>query len=345
MENAAVLDLEELIQGDFDEYLGGTRDFRNCKNDFDSHKPFCWQWPEEMGDGFFSHINLRDGLSLSMGSARFHEPVQIHFDNWHFPLVFSYCISGNMKYTFESDGGTTCWHAQPGQSSVACFRQLSGRSDCPANIPLKVLSIYVDPILLHSLVDLKNSILPQGIRELAGGSDLEYQKSFTASPAINMVIHQILNCPYQEPLRQLYLEGQALTLLTHTLARLVPPDNAICETAAICPQDIERVKHARELICNNLQNPPTLLELARTVGLHHSKLNTGFREIYGTTIFDYLRQTRLIMAKALLDNGRVNVSEAAFAVGYASPSHFVKSFKNSYGTSPGAYLRTVSRKW
>ncbi len=81
------------------------------------------------------------------------------------------------------------------------------------------------------------------------------------------------------------------------------------------------------------------------MGLHHSKLNTGFREIYGTTIFEYLRQTRPIMAKALLDNGLMNVSEAAFAVGYASPSHFVKSFKNSCGTSPGAYLNTVSRKW
>ncbi len=346
MGNAATLHLEELIRQDFDEYLGGTRDFTDSRADLNTHKHFSWQWPKEMGDVFFSHIRLKHGLSLSMGSAFLHEPVQMSFDNWHFPLVFSYCISGNMKYIFESDGGTSCWHAQPGQSSVACFRQFSGRSDCPAATSTKWLSVYIEPRLLGTLVDLKNICLPGGLRDAADGSDVvEFQKSFAASPIMNMAIHQILYCPYKEPLRQLYLEGQTLTLLTHTLARLVPQDNAVCETAPICPQDMERVKHAKEIICNNLQNPPTLLELARTVGLHHSKLNTGFRKIYGTTIFDYLRQTRLVMAKALLDNGRMNVSEVAFAVGYASPSHFVKSFKNAYGTSPGAYLRSVSRKW
>ncbi len=189
MENAALLDLEELIRQDFDEYLGGTRDFTNCKTSPDASRNFTWQWPEEMGQGFFSHIRLKDGLSLSIGSARLHEPVQIHFDSWHFPLVFSYCISGNMKYTFESDGGTTCWHAQPGQSTVVCFKKMSGRSDCPADTATKWLSVYIEPGLLGTLVDLKNTCLPGGLREVAGGSDREYQQGFAVSPAMNMVIH------------------------------------------------------------------------------------------------------------------------------------------------------------
>ncbi len=114
---------------------------------------------------------------------------------------------------------------------------------------------------------------------------------------------------------------------------------------AIRPQDVERVKHARALLCDNLQNPPTLLELARTVGLHHSKLNTGFRKIYGTTTFGYLRQARLVMARVFLDDGRMNVTETAFSVGYSSPSHLAKAFKEFCGTSPRTYLRAVDGKW
>ncbi|PIE71738.1 MAG: hypothetical protein CSA22_01195 [Deltaproteobacteria bacterium] len=347
MGNRSIFKLEELIRDDFEEYLGGIRDFSNCAACLDAYNPVCLQWSEELGTGFVSHIKLRDGLTLSIGSALFHEPVQIHFDSWHVPLTFSYGISGSVHYTIELENGAAShWCAEPGQSAVACFREFKGRVDYPANTLAKNLSIYVDPLLLHTLIDLKTENFPRSICDVASGSHaVEYQKNFATSPAMNMAIHQILNCPYQEPLQRLYLEGYTLVLLTHTLARLSPSGKTVQKTATVRPQDVERVKYARELIRNNLQNPPTLLELARTVGLHHSKLNAGFREMYGTTIFDYLRQTRLLMAKSLLDDGRMNVSEAAFAVGYASPSHFVKSFKNAYGTSPGAYLRTVSRKW
>lgn len=111
------------------------------------------------------------------------------------------------------------------------------------------------------------------------------------------------------------------------------------------PHDIERVHHARELVSRNFQNSPKLLDLARAVGLPHPKLNFCFREVYGTTIFGYLREMRLNKAKSLLDEGRMNVTEVAYEVGYSSLSHFAKAFREYNGAAPGNYLRKVSQKW
>ncbi len=65
---------------------------------------------------------------------------------------------------------------------------------------------YIEPTLLGALIALENTCIPGRLRNLAGGADIgEYQKNFTTSPTVDMVIHQILHCPYQEPLRKLYL--------------------------------------------------------------------------------------------------------------------------------------------
>jgi AraC family transcriptional activator of pyochelin receptor len=77
------------------------------------------------------------------------------------------------------------------------------------------------------------------------------------------------------------------------------------------------------------------------VGLSHPKLNYGFREIYGSTIFGYLRELRLNKAKALLDDGTMNVTEVAYEVGYSSLSYFTKAFRDYFGTAPGSYLRST----
>jgi len=347
MENTATFDFGELIRDDFEEYLGGTRDLRNCEKYLNDYKTFCWQWPEEIGDGFLNQTKLRDGLILGIGKVLFNERIHMSFDSWNFPLTFTYGVSGNMQYTFELENGRkNRWCSEPGQSAVSFFTELRGVMDCPAGTPVQWLSIHVDPMVLNSLVDVKRGRFPCGICDLAQGTDTrEYQERFATSLSMDMTIHQILDCPYQGTLKRLYLEGKALELLTHSLARLIQPVNEAQEKAVIRPQDIERVKYARDLIRENLQDPPKLLDLAKTVGLHHSKLNIGFREIYGTTIFDYLRQARLILSKSLLDDGRMNVSETAFAVGFSSPSHFTKSFKGYYGIPPSTYLRTVSRKW
>ena len=91
-----------------------------------------------------------------------------------------------------------------------------------------------------------------------------------------MAIHQILDSPYQGSLRRLYLESKTLELITHNLAQLVVDKNRHNSPFTLQSGDIERVREARDVLIRNLENPPSLLELARQVGINKNKLNQGF---------------------------------------------------------------------
>jgi AraC family transcriptional regulator len=99
----------------------------------------------------------------------------------------------------------------------------------------------------------------------------------------------------------------------------------------------ERVQQAQEILRNNLHEPPNLEVLARQVGCSHYYLSRLFSQEVGLTIQQYLRQIRLERAAELLRTGQCNVTEAAFAVGYNSLSHFSTAFHEAFGCCPGLY--------
>lgn len=60
---------------------------------------------------------------------------------------------------------------------------------------------------------------------------------------------------------------------------------------------------SEDILLERMAEPPSLLELSRLIGLNDYKLKTGFKEMYGTTVFGYLREQRLEKAYRLLMEG------------------------------------------
>ncbi len=171
-----------------------------------------------------------------------------------------------------------------------------------------------------------------------GNNKKYYHHSITTTPAVNMAVQEILNCPYQGSLKRLYLESKTLELIAHNLAQLVMGKNEHNKPFTLLPGDIECVRKARDVLIRNLENPPSLSELARQVGINKNKLNQGFRQTFGTSVFEYLRIRRLERSKELLKSKAKNVTEVAFEVGYAQQSNFTRAFKKHFGTNPTDYL-------
>ena len=86
--------------------------------------------------------------------------------------------------------------------------------------------------------------------------------------------------------------------------------------------------------------PPSLRELSREVALSATLLKRGFRQLFGETVFEHLRNLRLDRARELLLDQGASVKEAAWSVGYASVSHFARAFGARFGASPRAWART-----
>jgi AraC-like DNA-binding protein len=103
-------------------------------------------------------------------------------------------------------------------------------------------------------------------------------------------------------------------------------------------EDKEKMWRAKAVLDEKLEVPPSIVELAQYVGVNEYKLKNGFRQEHGITPYRYIVEQRLERARKLLWNRDMNVTEAAFAVGYSSLSHFAKIFRDKFGVNPHEYL-------
>jgi AraC-like DNA-binding protein len=160
------------------------------------------------------------------------------------------------------------------------------------------------------------------------------------APNIQFVLQQILNCPYSGSIQQVYLEGKALELIALQSARFLQSERSQPHPI-LKRSDIERIYQARELVTQQLDHPPSLLDLAHAVGLNDCTLKRGFRQVFSTTVFGYIRQQRLIKARQLLQDTEMSVTEVTCLVGYTHPGHFAAAFKREFGVSPKVFKHSA----
>ena len=156
------------------------------------------------------------------------------------------------------------------------------------------------------------------------------------TPAMHQILQQILSPPYQGMMEHLHLENKVLELLLlqfSTLSHSGLPARA----GRLKAEDVERVQYARDLLVQQVCDPPSFADLAQLSGLNEFKLNLGFRHLFDTTVFGYLYDYRMSQAQTLLCSAHMNVAEVSAKVGYRNPGAFSMAFRRKFLMSPKAY--------
>lgn len=100
-------------------------------------------------------------------------------------------------------------------------------------------------------------------------------------------------------------------------------------------EDIKKIREARDFLLNNLEKElPSLKELALQFGTNTFKLKYGFKELYGISVFRFLRNERLRKAKILVQGGNCSFKTIAYQCGYKSVPTFTNTFKSEFGHTP-----------
>ncbi|UUZ84191.1 AraC family transcriptional regulator [Paenibacillus sp. P26] len=157
-------------------------------------------------------------------------------------------------------------------------------------------------------------------------------------PAMSVLLKRILQSIQGQGARNLEVECRMLELMSLAFGSFLWDDIPV--SAKLSRTDMAKIEQAREIIVGRMTEPPSLLELSRLIGLNDYKLKIGFKEMYGHTVFGYLREKRLEQAYHLLKTGGSSVIEAAYAVGYSNPSYFAEAFREKYGVNPGELVRS-----
>jgi AraC family transcriptional regulator, transcriptional activator of the genes for pyochelin and ferripyochelin receptors len=134
------------------------------------------------------------------------------------------------------------------------------------------------------------------------------------------------------------MESKALEMLAYELEEF--SDQAPGKAATKDLQEVERLYHARSILEAEFTNPPSLFQLSRRVSLNDFKLKRGFRELFRNSVFGYVRQLRMEMARSLLEGSDLSVTQVALEAGYNSFGHFAAAFKRTFGILPSQYRQT-----
>ncbi len=198
----------------------------------------------------------------------------------------------------------------------------------PPQSQLTVVLISLD--FFHSLFSDDGNFL-FNFKNFKIGQPIIENKEIETS--VQMILKQLISIRISDSLRPIYLKGKVYELLSYYFNTSTESNNSQCPYV---PNEdtVGKIKQAKEIVIEQMNNPPGLHELAKMVGLNIKKLKTGFKEFYGLPVFSFLLNYKMELAKKLLQEQQLNVNEIASKLGYSTSSHFIAAFKRKYGITP-----------
>jgi len=115
---------------------------------------------------------------------------------------------------------------------------------------------------------------------------------------------------------------------------LLSPIGGMLRNLLVADSHASRIAKAIQKVRAEFRSPLSVPELAKTAGMSASSFHQHFKAVTGTTPLQYQKDLRLIEARALLLVESHSVSEAAYSVGYESPTHFSRDYSRKFGLPP-----------
>lgn len=127
-------------------------------------------------------------------------------------------------------------------------------------------------------------------------------------------------------------ESLGTALVAHLLDREERPRPP--PVAALASPKLRRVL---DYIAAHLDGPLTLRQLAQIVDMDLFRFVRAFKQSTGLSPHRYVLQARISLAKELLRDRRLSITEVALRTGFATPSHFSVTFRRLVSVTPRAF--------
>ncbi|MFZ4058306.1 MAG: helix-turn-helix domain-containing protein [Ferruginibacter sp.] len=236
-------------------------------------------------------------------------------------LELKFCVSGNV-YCKE-------------KQAECDFCKFSASKTCVEKVnSVDILSFSFKPQYLTQFIKSKKQ-LNLSDEVLAFTHVSSFSKTLPICGKTRMAIEALLNHNYSDTLENIFINAQTQILLLYSMDCMLgeKEETFTCKFLAN-EADREKITKAREVLLQHIGEPLTIKALSRKVAINECYLKKGFKEMFGTTIFDFYQSQRMEHAKYLLYDKGLSVTEVSSLLGYSSISHFSTAFKKHTGIKP-----------
>lgn len=251
-------------------------------------------------------------------------------------IQFHFCVKGSCTFIFNEGRYKLDINEE---HSLLLYNP---QQDLPINLEISQNSWMVSMLIsinkFHGLFSKEADFITFLSDE---NKDKKYYKDGDISPSMAIVLNQLVNYNLNSSIKSLYFKGKAFELLSLYFNRSEDANIEQCPFL-VDEANVIKIRKAKDIVISRMAEPPSLHELSDEIGLNLKKLKEGFKQIYGDSVFSFLLNYKMEIARKLLESGDHNVNEVGLKVGYSTSSHFISAFKKKYGTTPKKYIQSLN---
>ncbi|WP_353096829.1 AraC family transcriptional regulator [Tissierella praeacuta] len=291
-----------------------------------------YHFPSELGEGWIMDVHAADGLFVSSSWFTPYKTVSYTMEVEK-PCMWIYCVD---------EGDITISQKGKSKKKLTSINHVIVNPQKPFTITFAadIHVCYTCVLVFDDFIQkfLNNRIIykPFSINDAKKWTELQYN-----TPDITLVLEQIkwgvrkadtptfnFECKMGELLTLILRNGYNEWYYNHNRRYHVTWENE---------QKIHNVKTSIDI---NILNPPLIEELAITAEMSISKLHRCFKQIYGMTIFEYIRIEKMKKAMLMLACDELSIKNIATQCGYESSSKFTAAFKDVHKITPSQFRKS-----
>ncbi|MEJ6791645.1 MAG: AraC family transcriptional regulator [Lacinutrix sp.] len=291
---------------------------------------------KSVAKGFFVETLADDGVFILTHQNETQEVKVIEREIDSSFIQFHFCVKGDAQFLFNNGNYTLNLTEE---TSLLLYNP---QRDLPIHLEVKPKSWLVSVIIsikkFHGLFSQEANYITFLSED---NRDKKYYKDGKISPSMAIALNQLVNYNLNHSIRNIYFKAKAYEVLSLYFNRSEDADIEQCPFL-VDESNVIKIRKAKDIVISRMAEPPTLQELANEIGLTLKKLKEGFKQIYGDSVFSFLLDYKMEVARKLLESGVHNVNEVGLKLGYSTSSHFIAAFKKKYGTTPKKYVQSLS---
>ncbi len=233
--------------------------------------------------------------------------------------------------------GITEMDLYPGQFNLSYTPHVKTTALFRGGMAYRSCDIHFDQAYLESLTDdfiALDKFLKTVTKRMPGSLST---RNHGCTREMTAACEAVLNNPFGKAVQPYILSMKVREILIAALEKVAADLKK--PLPVLTKKQKELLQHAKGLIEDCMDKPLSLQELSQQTGMNECVLKRGFRELFGTSPYQYFVSLKMKRAQQLLLETTEPIVSIAYFLGYSQSSSFSQEFRKATGLTPQIYRK------